>query len=381
MKLWFPLIGLMHILPLICYCQDEYYSKQEDKYFKKAKQSLFVPFDHEEIMNFSKPYFRIDTLEDFTLFTGANQHTPHSDTLFGDKPFNSNSGIPKEKIVSYACADNYEAVVYIDKKYDDAYLGEPGYWLAMKEEGKWKMYYLGLSVNNPVHLKYSSDLALIKDGNILQMEAAFVNLVQQKGHPGPPPKYELVKDGILLQINIDSIKKDTDRDGLTDIEERKLMLNPDDVDTDNDRIVDFLDMNPRFISRNTNVSEVYEFILQFIDDPLNFSDTVINVGHMHPISKVNDTTKTYLIVSDNPDLQYINPQNGRYVILSSDEYALHKEIYPNDMSAVVISPFFQVDEMENTRKIHIISGPNHLVFVITRHRYVWEIKIHSIQIS
>ena len=59
-------------------------------------------------------------------------------------------------------------------------------------------------------------------------------------------KYEVVQDGLLLTIDIATLQRDSDSDGLTDIIEKKYYYtNPNNPDTDGDGVPDNLDLNPR----------------------------------------------------------------------------------------------------------------------------------------
>ena len=177
-----------------------------------------------------------------------------------------------------------------------------------------------------------------------------MRLVERSGHPGPGPEYELLKDGIVTEISIDSLKKDSDLDGLTDIVERKMMLNPYSADTDNDGINDYLDLNPRFKRQSNDKSSMYEFLLSQMEY-FHGSDTLISFETNSEINHFADTIPMYLIVTDNPDLQNIYPVDSRLIILTQEEYKKHNEQYPNTFLDISISPMFKVNWRKNTYKI------------------------------
>ena len=107
--------------------------------------------------------------------------------------------------------------------------------------------------------------------------------------------YELVKDGLLLTIDMETLRKDSDGDGLTDIEEARFVTDPFNSDTDGDGIADGLDLNPRMSVPRSDKTVVYEYLIQFC-----FADTIPLT--IPELCYANEKTRTVRIVTDCPEL-------------------------------------------------------------------------------
>ena len=130
----------------------------------------------------------------------------------------------------------------------------------------------------------------------------------------------MVKDGLLLIIDFETLRRDSDGDGLTDIVEAKFFTNPYDKDTDGDGITDGLDMNPRFALPRSEKASVFEHL---IDNQL--SDTILLMAS--EVCYADEKTKTVMVVTDNPDLQAVQPKTRRSVILSTEEFEKAGKFY------------------------------------------------------
>jgi hypothetical protein len=280
--------------------------------------------------------------------------------------------------------DSLDLSLYIDHKYDDLqFEGEEkgGYWVEIKENNIWKQYYTGLSVNTPLFFKWDSKLKLIKNSHWLQIESALVKFYYQFDKPEKFYDYELIKDGLVTEICLDSLRKDSDHDSLTDIEERKMLLNPYSIDTDNDGIPDNLDLNPRFKRSYSEITVLYEFIYSamlssgFRTDTIIPSDSLKDYNKIIPnIDKSMDMTP-YIFVSDDKNIQSIYPDNQGYlfrklIVIRSKEYVYLKKKYQVLPPFIHISPLFKVDDMKDTYKIHADDD----CFLIIKSANKWKIK-------
>ena len=119
----------------------------------------------------------------------------------------------------------------------------------------------------------------------------------------------VVKDGLLITFDLETLRKDFDGDGLTDIEEARLRTDPFNVDTDNGGISDKLNLNPRCNEPRTDQTIIFDVILNegitmpFYDkeDPL-----VIPFGEIPETYYCTDATKTVMIVTDDPFSPYLS---------------------------------------------------------------------------
>ena len=359
----------------------KYRSKEEDNYYKTRKWTEFIPIDSCKILDFNRPQINIKEVGDYTKFKSIYNWSPLQDSLFNidllsDTSYipNNIAGIPQPWIVKMDTTETKGYIIYTDNKYDDFVWGEQGYWIAIKDQTDWKKYYTGLSVNTPIYLKWDSKLDLYKENNILQIESSLLRLISPLNHHDPKPEYEVIKDGIVTEFLLDSITKDTDNDGLTDIVERKMMLSPYSVDTDKDGISDYLDLNPRFNREITEKSSIYEFVLRRMNYFYD-TDTLISFHTKSKQKYYADSIPTYLIVTDNSEIQKMYPVDSRLVIVSKKEFKNYKQDFPNSFLEINISPMFKVNWQKDTYKIKISFMSHSKTYLIKRHKDGWKIKI------
>lgn len=110
-----------------------------------------------------------------------------------------------------------------------------GLWLVRTRNNVWQPpVYLGLQTLFPYVPARSSALPLL-DGDRLQMEVQ-VRELDPETITFPPVGlgYLRQEDGIVLSAALADLERDTDSDGITDIAERRLGLDPDTADSDGD---------------------------------------------------------------------------------------------------------------------------------------------------
>ncbi len=275
-------------------------------------------------------------------------------------------------ILRYDSIGTKHVFLYEGMTFDDTW----GYWIAVSSNrGKtWKHYYTGLTKDNNYHIKVKSKLPLIKNDTVIQVEAAILRLVEPERLPTGIPEYELLKDGIVLELNLNKIASDTDKDGLTDIVEERLAINPLSSDTDGDSIPDSADMNPRYKTLDNKYTRLYNYILEIGVD--KDSSIVAFTGLPDTIDTTSGKRNliTYMVVSDDVNLRSISSVMSRYIFLDEGEYEKYSQRY-NVFNQVNITPLFPVDNMPGYYILTVrerISGITYLV--IERDGY-WVVKI------
>lgn len=224
-------------------------------------------------------------------------------------------------------------------------------------------------------------MPLIKSENELQIETCLLRQLTPFSHPGPDPTYEVVKDGLLLQLELKTLRKDIDSDGLTDIVEAKFYTNINIKDTDGDGISDNLDLNPRFSAPRTDKTVIFE---SAINEETNMFDTtgITIFSLLKPqINLVTDTTETVLIITDNSDIQSVQPKSKRVIILSEEVYKKNQGLYRTELNKMSITPLFKVDgEIDTyifTRSINTWGEE----YLVKKTKNGWKITIISSWIS
>jgi hypothetical protein len=120
-----------------------------------------------------------------------------------------------------------------------------GLWLARTEGGRWTApTYLGLQHYFPYVATRGSRLPLIEDGH-LQIEVK-VREIAPASITFPPVAMSTRReaDGVVIRALLADLERDRDWDGLTDIAERRLGLEPSNADTDGDGLADGADPLP-----------------------------------------------------------------------------------------------------------------------------------------
>ncbi len=133
-----------------------------------------------------------------------------------------------------------------------------GYWVVRSHNaGKsWmKPHYTGLQVYKPYLVKSRSSLPMIRDGH-LQLEVAVRELDEQSiTFPPLGIRVKRSADGLYLDFPWAELEKDSDGDGLTDLEEEKLLTDPQSRDTDGDGVDDGVDSLPLVYFRSDLLNE------------------------------------------------------------------------------------------------------------------------------
>ncbi|UQB67517.1 hypothetical protein [Epilithonimonas zeae] len=306
--------------------------------------------------------------------------------------------ISKPFVIKSEKRANKWAILFEDFKYDEMLAFGSGYWLSLSEDdGKsWKKYYTGLTGGKNYYFKKNSNPSLWRDDNHIQIEADIVRMTEERAHP-MPPQYETVKDNALIVLNIADISKDSDGDGLTDIEEKNLFLNPFSKDTDGDGIVDSEDMNPRFASTSNDFIKLYEGIMfgenVQSDGKHPYEDRTIDLTN--PLKKDEKSelqqdelledfhflNTTKLLVTSDPNLQRINPKHYKIIILTPKEFEEYQNLHHSELEKLNYSPLFKCDKDSNSFLLDSSASYSGQTYKIQRTKIGWKIITISSWIS
>jgi hypothetical protein len=148
--------------------------------------------------------------------------------------------------VRYEALGKDAAIVYQSSEYDlSGEVPAAGLWLALRRDGEWQApLYLGLQQHFPYVATSGSHLPLIANGR-LQLEVR-VEEIDKATITFPPVGlgYRREAKGLYLDASLADLSADRDHDGLTDIEEARLGLDPAKADSDGDGIPDGVDALP-----------------------------------------------------------------------------------------------------------------------------------------
>lgn len=129
-----------------------------------------------------------------------------------------------------------------------------GYWISVSNDGGTTFdlpLYTGLRVFQPYVIRPTSKLPLI-DGDELRIEVS-VRRIDPEKIMFPPIGLPVVesRNDLFLSVPMAGLSRDSDGDGLTDITEYALLLDPEDADTDGDGNPDASDALPQ-VPRNVD---------------------------------------------------------------------------------------------------------------------------------
>lgn len=199
-----------------------------------------------------------------------------------------------------------EVWVYTSYIYDN-YFFAPGYWVAVYENGQLNKFYTGLTAVSPYILLINSNLQTT--GNQIKLVAKRIELIQESiTFPAMGLKFKESNESYALVFKIDDLKSDRDGDGLTDLEEERLLTDPDNRDTDGDGIEDGEDINPLSseIISQSDKGKLYSLVLK----------------HVYQFKDVERPKE--LVIFESEDNFDIRGLNIKLLILSPREVAQYK---------------------------------------------------------
>ena len=390
MKQYITLLLIALLVPVFSFGQDnKYNSKEKDEYYKNRKYKSFEPLSKDVFLNYKDDFFGFEEIENYTPYCDTLFYTPFQDSIekhcryyfWYDSIRQSIGGIDRYRILKYEKQDRREAFVYEDSKYVRKFSAEPELWVAYSPDGgeSWEYYYTGIVQRQPIFVKWYSKLPLFNAEGDLQIEACLLRQMSSYILPFGSPGFNVQKDGLLLTLDLETLRKDSDGDGLTDIVEARFRTDPDKADTDGDGIPDNLDLNPRFALPRTEKTVIMEAVIE--DYILNIhTDTLSDLQIPEP-NYASDTTETVLIVSNSPDNQSIQPKSHRIIILTEEEYEFLKEPFDEDLPKTTITPLFKVDDIPDAFVFHIDYGMSGKNYVVVRINKGWVLKVTSSMID
>jgi hypothetical protein len=385
-----------------------YSSKEEDAYYDSLKttrgDAFFTPVSIKIAKEIPYDFIKVTNVNEPALYNSKQVFSAYWDSIMVNQKENMTDfskfdsvmqaienekigGISKMSIIKQERLGDKWAILYADSKYDNFIYGGWGYWIALSENnGKsWKHYYTGLTENCHYFFKRNSVIPLWKDSATIQIESAVVRQVSEVAHPRPA-EFELIQDSIAILMDISSIIKDSDNDGLTDIVENKMMLNPNNTDSDGDGIIDSADKNPRYKSVKTDKSIIYEALMDnFRPNKKGEMDIDLAKPLSYEMNKEDslfmDFESVYLLITDDKELQGLNFQNSTMIIMTSKEYEGYKFKYPSHFIESNCSKMYKCDKKVNTFKINTFQFTGGLSYIVRKTKKGWKIRMLSCWIS
>ncbi|MCD9855901.1 hypothetical protein LUD75_14340 [Epilithonimonas sp. JDS] len=252
-----------------------------------------------------------------------------------------------------------------------------GFWLMIHENNKTIPYFIGIAQDQFIHIKIPSKVPMIKNDK-LQLECSIIMQTRLGSRPvisnEDLPAYKVLKDNLLLSIDLDLIKKDSDGDGYNDLFEKYIGLNPKSKDSDNDGINDNEDFNPLYKSINNEYTTAFNktinggYIHKFENAKTVIEPIFVKEFQVDPDS---DPFKFDIYTVENNVLKNIDPKTKRILIFNRNyektnfniTHSTYKDIKKtNDNEFKIISAFESGSSSSNISKegndwiLHLISA-------------------------
>jgi hypothetical protein len=365
----------------------DYTSTQEDEYYKSRNYKEFRPARLSYIDSLHYDFLTITPSSPTNAFksvfdrTAYNQYydslTRHckSDNCFDSLrniQFNHKIGeIYKYSILRYDSLGPIKIIFYTSSE-----LEKRGYWIALSNDfgRSWKQYHTGLVENKFYFIKRIGKIPLIKNINALQLEFAIVRETQPEMPPVGQAKYELVRDNLMMEIDLTKLVKDSDEDGLTDLLENTFFIDPHNKDTDNDGIDDLTDKNPRYKNEPSHYSLLYNYLLEHTRSDSVFVPFDKPILDQDPSEHRDTIVNTWLIVTDDVNLLRLEGTKNRYILMSSEEYKAYSKLHYSTINQLHLSPLFEIDNDRDCRKIYLSRYLSRSDYIITEEATGWTIK-------
>ncbi len=361
-QLWIILLLILSIYSCDSTWEKEYKSKERDAYYSiNDTVSAFYSIETDSLnivnrfLGYQNPFFELSEMVEYT-------------------PYNDSLEIYKgvwDTLLRHESRGDVRAALY---------WGYPSIKVAYSADGgtSWGYYETGIKNNEPLHIKKYAEHPLINDQGNLEVEVCLFRQTSYRPMLGEN-FWTVVKDGLLLTIDIETLRKDSDNDGLTDIEETLLRTNLNNPDTDGDGIPDNLDMNPRMNPPRTERTIVYEAVING-DNRVRFigeGAKVIPFSETPETSYYSQNMPTFMVVTDIPDLQSVQPIKERVVFLTSEEYEKTRNPFCDEFLKEDFSPLFKVDHHKNKFVFSASGGFWYTDYVVKKKSQGWLIQAYS----
>jgi len=262
------------------------------------------------------------------------------------------------------------------------------YWIGISDGTNWNHYSLGINEGAFLWIKRKSFLPLLKNDTLLQFEAALIRQVTPEILPSGAPVFQLVKDFIRIEIDLQEVRKDSDEDGLTDQLELKMGTNPLLSDTDLDGNSDKEDLVPANFGDVTPETALISALLTLKGDSckIPFDHTEPSCPEIMLSKKVQRELtnasfempiQNLIILSDLPGIGQIRSEKDRLFPMTTQQYKIYRETNIKELDVIRFSKLVPVDEVENKFVLSMTGGFWGSEYEVTKSETFWIVELIS----
>lgn len=296
--------------------------------------------------------------------------------------------LPGGELVRYEQQGQRMVAVTVSQSLDPTgEISAGGYWISLSDDGGEHFQaplYTGLRMFEPYVVAARSKLPMLA-GDHLQIEVAVRQLDDE--HIMLPPvslPMKAQRNDLYLDIPLVDLARDTDGDGLTDIAEWAMLLDPKNADTDGDGIPDGSDPLPQVAASHTadpHASALVAVLSKMFDKSLGAIVTTLATGaepaQAYSITGSSDnynSTRTIFIQAPPAYFSGVSI-HGRMIVLNAQQVTALKKA--RGLFFVMSMPVFEVSH-DGKRALAVwSSGWSGGTYLLTRQGDKW--KIESLQ--
>lgn len=259
-----------------------------------------------------------------------------------------------------------------------------GYWVSLSDDGGEHFQaplYTGLRMFEPYVVAARSKLPMLA-GDHLQLEVAVRQLDDE--HVMLPPislPMKAQRNDLYLDIPLADLTRDTDGDGLTDIAEWAMLLDPKHADTDGDGIPDGRDPLPQVAASHAadpHAPALVAVLTDLFDKSLGAIVTTSATGtepaQAHAISSSTDNYNSARAIFIRAPATYFSgvAMHGRMIVLSTQQAATFGKA--RGRFFVMSMPVFEVSHDGKRALVVWSSGWSGGTYLLTRQGDHWKVE-------
>lgn len=295
------------------------------------------------------------------------------------------SRLPGGELVRYEQQGQRVVAITVSQSLDPTgEISAGGYWVSLSDDGGEHFQaplYTGLRMFEPYVVLPKSKLPMLA-GAHLQLEVAVRQIDDE--HVMLPPVFLPMKskrDDVYVDIALADLARDTDGDGLTDMAEWAMLLDPDKADTDGDGIPDGIDPLPQVatsLAKDPHAPALVAVLSNLFGKSLGAivttSATGTDPGHAFAVTGSTDNYNSASATFVEAPAAYFSgiAMRGRMIVLNKQQAAALQKA--RGISFTMSIPVFEVSHDGSKALIVWSSGWVGGTYLLTRNKGGWKVE-------